>query len=127
MRRARVNFGAIGSRDRGNLCIVSRNNDAVDFAHLPGDFDRPGEQRFPTQRPDVFSGHRFASASGGNHGDDSFSVQHERRRAELIIQVCPRAQPTEAVERLAIFGPFPGVDPGVLTDRENADACRQPF
>ena len=74
MRRAGVHFGTMGPADGGNLGVVGRNDNAVDLAHLPGDFNRPGEQRFSSQRPDVFPGHRFAAAPCGNDCDDSFSI-----------------------------------------------------
>jgi len=44
-----------------------------------------------------------------------------------LFNNAPRAQPAQAVERLAVFGPFPGVDPGILANREDADAPSDPF
>ncbi len=108
--------------DRGNLRVVRRNNDAVDLAHLLGDINRPGEQRLSSQRPNVFPRNRFAAAPRGNDCDNSFSIQHAMRPPEFVIQQSARAQSSETVERLAVFGPFPGIDPGILADRKNANA-----
>jgi len=49
MRRTGVHFGAMRPAYRGDLGVIGRNDDAVDFAHLAGNFNRPGEKRLSAQ------------------------------------------------------------------------------
>ena len=123
MRRARIHFSAIGPTDRGNLGVVGRNNDAVDLAHLPGDFNRPGEQRsyLPSDRM-FFPGTDLLPPRAGMTAMTRFPFSIGCGAPASSFNIRPRAQSAEAVERLAIFGPFAGVNPGILADRENADA-----